>query len=97
MYEVVGPFSYDRNDLHITEDLKARVLANCKQGVYKAFGSNPITKVEDIDGYKFYFGEDETVMVRASGTEPVLRVYAEAPTKKRVKELLEAAGETLLN
>lgn len=97
VYDVVGAFSYDRNDLHITEDLKARVLANCKQGNYKAFGSNTITKVEDIDGYKFYFGDDETVMVRASGTEPVLRVYAEAPTKKRVKELLEAAGETLLN
>ena len=97
VYAVVGAFSYDRNDLHITEDLKARVLANCKQGVYKSFGSNAITKVEDIDGYKFYFGEDETVMIRASGTEPVLRVYAEAPAKKRVKELLDAAGETLLN
>lgn len=97
VYGVVGAFSYDRNDLHITEELKQRILANCKQGSYKAFGANAITKVEDIDGYKFYFSEDETVMIRASGTEPVLRVYAEAPTKKRVKELLDAAGETLLN
>ncbi|MDZ4844976.1 MAG: phosphoglucomutase/phosphomannomutase family protein [Chitinophagales bacterium] len=97
VYDVVGAFSYDRNDLHITEELKARIIANCKQGNYKSFGSNAISKVEDIDGFKFYFGEDETVMIRASGTEPVLRVYAEAPTKKRVKELLDAAGETLLN
>ncbi len=96
VYDVVGPFSYDRNDLHITEEQKARIVAKCKADEYKAFGKNTITNVEDIDGYKFYFGEDETVMVRASGTEPVLRVYAEAPTKKRVQELLKAAGETLI-
>lgn len=96
VYDVVGPFSYDRNDLHITEDLKARIVAKCRENEYKSFGSNKITNVEDIDGFKFYFGEDETVMVRASGTEPVLRVYAEAPAKKRVQELLKAAEETLL-
>lgn len=96
VYDVVGPFSYDRNDLHVTEELKAKIVAKCKADEYKAFGTNKITNVEDIDGYKFYFEEDETVMIRASGTEPVLRVYAEAPTKKRVQELLKAAKEELL-
>jgi len=96
VYDVVGPFAYDRNDLHITEELKAKIVAKCREGRYQSFGKNPITGMEDIDGYKFYFGEDETVMVRASGTEPVLRVYAEAPTKERVQELLKAARESLL-
>lgn len=96
VYEVVGPFSYERSDLHITEETKAAIAAKCKTGAYQSFGANKITNVEDIDGYKFYFGEDETVMVRASGTEPVLRVYAEAPARKRVQELLKAARDTLL-
>ena len=96
VYEVVGPFSYNRNDLHITEALKLKIVENCNAGVYKAFGDNVITNVETIDGFKFYFDEDETVMVRASGTEPVLRVYSEAPTSERVEELLKAAKETLL-
>jgi len=96
VYKVVGPFSYDRNDLHITEELKTTIASKCKEGKYESFGSNKITNVEDIDGYKFYFGEEETVMIRASGTEPILRVYAEAPTKKRVQELLKTASETLL-
>ena len=97
VYDVVGPFSYNRNDLHITEELKAGIIENCKNQKYTAFGEFRITKVEDIDGYKFYFGDDETVMVRASGTEPVLRVYAEAPTAERVQQLLDAAKQTLLH
>ncbi|HXH17503.1 MAG TPA: phosphoglucomutase/phosphomannomutase family protein [Chitinophagales bacterium] len=96
VYAVVGPFSYERNDLHLTEELKQKIITNCKKGKYKAFGANKITRVEEMDGYKFYFGEDETVMLRASGTEPVLRVYVEAPSKKRVHELLKAAEETLM-
>ncbi|MDX2002880.1 MAG: hypothetical protein SFW35_10640 [Chitinophagales bacterium] len=96
VYDVVGPFAYDRNDLHITEELKQAILQKCQAGAYTAFGNNAIQRLEDIDGYKYYLGEDETIMIRASGTEPVLRVYAEAPTRDRVNELLEAAKATLL-
>jgi phosphomannomutase len=96
VYDVVGAFAYDRSDLHLTEELKQSILKNCIAGKYTAFGANTINRLEDIDGFKYYLGEDETVMIRASGTEPVLRVYAEAPTRARVDELLAAAKKTLL-
>lgn len=95
VYDVVGAFSYDRNDLHITEELKQQILKNCADGKYTAFGPYKVDRVEDIDGYKFHIGES-ALMIRASGTEPVLRVYAQAPDATGVKALLEAAKGILL-
>ena len=56
-----------------------------------------IERVEDIDGYKFHLMNDECVMIRASGTEPVLRVYGEAANLDRVNEVLETVRKTLLS
>ena len=51
VYAIVGPFAYDRNDLHISEALKQDVLRNCNEGRYTAFGDLVVRKVETIDGY----------------------------------------------
>lgn len=96
VYALVGKFSYNRDDLHLKEEQKLSIMENCKNGTYTEFGGIPITKVEDIDGYKFYLVDDETVMIRASGTEPVLRIYVEASTDDRVAEILEKVKGTLL-
>lgn len=96
VYEVVGPFSYNRDDLHLKEEQKLQIVENCKNGVYKDFGGIPVNKIEDIDGYKFYLLDEETVMIRASGTEPVLRVYVEASSEERVQIILDKVRATLL-
>ncbi len=95
VYAEVGPFSFDRDDLHIDESIKQEIIQNCKAGKYTAFGDHKIIKTEDIDGYKFYFSDDEWVMIRPSGTEPVLRVYAQAPDAAGVRTLLDATHATL--
>jgi phosphomannomutase len=64
--------------------------------VYTSFGDITVTKVEDTDGYKFYLQDEETLMIRASGTEPVLRVYAEAGSEERVEEILRKVQAVLL-
>ena len=46
-----------------------------------AFGDMTIIKTETIDGFKFYFDEDSWIMIRPSGTEPVLRTYAKPKIK----------------
>lgn len=96
VYDIVGAFSYNRNDLHITEELKLSILEKCKQNAFTSFGSLQVERVEDIDGYKYHFANEECVMIRASGTEPVLRVYAEASTPDRVEQILTQVKETLL-
>ncbi len=96
VYEIVGSFKYDRNDLHITEELKQRVLAKCKEGI-PSFGNYQVLKTEDMDGYKYHFENDQWLLIRASGTEPVLRVYAESKDEASVKKLLDTATNTVLN
>lgn len=96
VYDVVGSFASDRDDLHLKESQKQAIIAACKSGAYKAFGPFAIESVEDLDGYKFNLGQEQWVMIRPSGTEPVLRVYAQAADQKAVRAILDATRETLL-
>jgi phosphomannomutase len=96
VYDVTGSFAMGRIDLHITEEIKQQVLSNCKAGKYTQFGNYQIEKTEDLDGYKFHLGNKEWVMIRASGTEPVLRVYSESSTNQKASEILEATKNAIL-
>lgn len=95
VYEIVGPFKFERNDLHITESLKQSIIEACKNNSYTNFGPYKISRIETIDGFKFFFDDERWVMIRPSGTEPVLRVYAEAPTMDEVREILKQTSEAI--
>jgi phosphomannomutase len=97
VYAIVGPFKFERNDLHITEELKQRIIANCKADNYKSFGPYNVREVKTIDGFKYFFDDERWVMIRPSGTEPVLRTYAEAPTLEEVRVILKATEDTICN
>lgn len=89
VYDIVGPFCYDRIDLHLTEDQKQRAVLMSQSGeIVKDLGRN-ILRTEDMDGYKFHFDNDAWLLIRASGTEPVLRIYAETAGKEETAALLE--------
>ncbi|HYV95418.1 MAG TPA: phosphoglucomutase/phosphomannomutase family protein [Chitinophagales bacterium] len=96
VYNVVGAFSFDRLDLHLDESLKQHIIQRCRNGEFTSFGKYKVLNTEDIDGYKFHFSNDEWVMIRPSGTEPLLRVYGEAPSKNGVTELLQTVRKILL-
>ncbi|MDH4473918.1 MAG: phosphoglucomutase/phosphomannomutase family protein [Fluviicola sp.] len=97
VYEIVGAFKFERNDLHLTEALKNEVVANCTNNKYKAFGKYQVREVGTIDGWKFIFDDNRWLMIRASGTEPVLRTYAEAPTLEEVREILKITEDMIRN
>lgn len=97
VYAVVGTFDYDRYDLHISEEIKQKVIAKCKNDEYKSFGKYTIERKEDIDGWKYFLPDGAWVMIRASGTEPVLRVYGQAKDRAAVIELLDTVKAVLLS
>ncbi len=95
VYTYVGEFAYDRDDLHINDRLKKDIIQKCKSNYYTNFQGRAVKEVQTIDGFKYIFSDDEWIMIRPSGTEPVLRVYAQAPTAAGVRELLDSAHATL--
>lgn len=89
VYEIVGSFKFERIDMHLKEEEKLAIVANCENGHYKSFGDLEVKRIENVDGYKYFFDNDEWVMIRASGTEPVLRTYAESATTEGAFKILE--------
>lgn len=98
-----GEHQYGRIDLHIPDDLKKSAIVRAKalkQGD-PVFAGMPILRTETMDGVKFYLDNPEAktkpnaaetwLLLRASGTEPLLRIYTESCSKESVAKLLESA------
>lgn len=96
VYQVVGTFYYDRLDLHIENSLKEKIIQNAQNDYYKQFGTYTFNKIEKIDGVKYHLDNGGWIMLRASGTEPLLRVYAEGNSKEETADILEQIKATIL-
>jgi phosphomannomutase len=82
---------FNRYDARLTEKDKNRIMAHYKKGP-KQIAGLAVQRIETKDGFKL-FVENGWVLVRASGTEPLIRFYAEAETPEKVEALLKAARE----
>ncbi|MBI3234786.1 MAG: phosphoglucomutase/phosphomannomutase family protein, partial [Bacteroidetes bacterium] len=82
---------------HVENNLKNSIIENCKNGFYKSFGEYKVIRMEDTDGYKFHINENSWVMFRASGTEPVLRIYSQSTNSEECFKILDAAKNTVLS
>ena len=96
VYDITGTFWFERSDLRLKEDVKNRIVKACNENKYTQFGKFKVQRIEDLDGWKYFFSDSEWMMIRASGTEPVLRTYAEAANKEDAFAILKATEETLL-
>jgi phosphomannomutase len=98
-----GPHHYGRRDLHIPEDVKQSAIQRARSDQTARLGHYSVLKKENLDGIKFFLdapmpdkGAEAWVLLRASGTEPLLRVYCEAASPELVNEILTAA-ESFVN
>jgi phosphomannomutase len=97
VYELVGEFKFERIDLHVSDEQKHSIMDGCKSNKFEVFGDYKVERVEDTDGYKFFFNNDaQWMMIRPSGTEPVLRTYCEAETTDKAFEILKQVHKEIL-
>jgi alpha-D-glucose phosphate-specific phosphoglucomutase len=89
LFDQVGPHIYRRIDVRTTEQYKQKVLGKLKKGLKEVAG-HKIDHVLKIDGYKYFFADGGWMLVRASGTEPLIRYYCEADSQTKVDKILDA-------
>jgi phosphomannomutase len=95
-----GEHQYGRLDMHIDDALKMLAIERARAGV-KEFAGLKVLRVETLDGIKFFLenpacaarenAAETWLLLRASGTEPLLRVYCESCSEQSVRQVLEAA------
>jgi phosphomannomutase len=82
-------FNYDRVDVHLASmDERERLINLLDKDPFTEIDGVEITHKLTIDGYKFDLSDGSWLLIRFSGTEPVLRLYSEAPTLDRVHQIL---------
>ncbi len=96
IYAKVGTFAVERYDLHLNNELKELIISNCKSNSYTNFGKYTVVSTEDTDGFKFRLDNGSWVMIRPSGTEPVLRVYSESSSSEAAFDILDATKKAIL-
>jgi len=90
MWREFGEFHFDRRDLHVPIRRGQAVVASLANQPPSSFAGRPVTSVETLDGSKVILEKESWILFRQSGTEPLLRVYCEAPSPDAVQEILAA-------
>jgi phosphomannomutase len=92
VHKEFGEFYFGRRDLHLDVARGLALVETLATHPPAKIGADAVTSVETTDGTKLVFGDESWLMFRQSGTEPVLRVYAEATSVAKMNELLAEGG-----
>ena len=96
LHDQFGPHHYHRRDIRTSDAQKAEALDRLeREGGLAEVDGHAVESMDTLDGYKHLAADGHWVLVRPSGTEPVLRVYAEAPTPEAARGLVEDAARQL--
>jgi len=88
LFEKVGPHFYDRMDFVIEAEQKAPILGRLQKNLPKEVAGFRVEKTNLTDGFKFTLTGGAWLLIRFSGTEPLVRIYSEASSKALVEQLL---------
>lgn len=90
MWKEFGEFHFDRRDLHVPIQAGQAVVDKWKTDPPATFAGRRVQEIGKLDGSKVFLDKDSWILFRQSGTEPLLRVYCEAPTEAGVHEIMNA-------
>jgi phosphomannomutase len=96
LYKEVGTVLNERISINLTEANRAGVHARLSQSLTELGGMRVKGKKTTADGTKYMIEDDSWVLMRASGTEPVVRLYVESSTDEKIKDLINAGRKFIL-
>jgi len=88
LYSRVGPHYYERVDSHVSEDKRRAILDKLGRSSPDTLAGTKVVRLDTTDGFRFLLADESWLLIRFSGTEPLVRLYAEAESTARVSELL---------
>jgi alpha-D-glucose phosphate-specific phosphoglucomutase len=89
LYSKVGPHYYDRRDFHISAAKRQTILNRLSSSSRDTIAGTKVTKADNAEGFRFLLGDGSWLLIRFSGTEPLVRIYSEAESLERVQVLLD--------
>jgi len=91
--EIVGEHAYDRLDVTVRSEEKTEILERISEAKPEFVGGLPVTNRDTVDGFRFTVEGGWWLSLRFSGTEPLLRIYAEMPSMDQVQQALQDGQE----
>jgi phosphomannomutase len=93
LYSKVGEHYYDRIDIHFPEEKRQAIIKRVRDGAPKSIENVKVARLDTSDGFRFILEDHSWLLIRFSGTEPILRIYTENNSTERVKRLLKFGRE----
>jgi alpha-D-glucose phosphate-specific phosphoglucomutase len=95
LFSKVGPYYYDRIDVHTAADEHKKYTDKLAGSTIKSIAGKEVARVDTTDGFRYILSDDSWLLIRFSGTEPLIRIYAESSTIKQVQKLLDGGRKLL--
>jgi len=88
LYSKVGPHYYERIDSHLPKGKRQAIIDRLASGSIDTIAGGKVTRVDTTDGFRFFLADESWLLIRGSGTEPLVRLYAEGESLEKVRNLL---------
>jgi len=93
LYSRVGPHHYRRVDITFLEKERQAVIGRVRDNPPEAIDNVKVLRIDTTDGFRFILADNTWLLIRFSGTEPLLRIYAETDSPERAEKLLKLGRE----
>ena len=90
LFSKVGPHYYGRVDTAFPAERREEMLKRMRTEVPSTVAGVGVVTVNTLDGFKYVLSDGSWLLIRFSGTEPIMRIYAEAPSPERVEAILQS-------